>query len=767
MNENYSPGVLSVLPLFYVGWADSVLGPSEQALINEKLDSMPQLSDADKELLKSWTDQNNPPSEEVFKNWSQSLKRNKESWASAQKDQLVSMGILMAEKASSTGNYVDNKKVYQAIKGLEELLGVHEGLDSTILEKTLDVPSKSVSELTDEIKFSADDINEFLEGDRVEIMDKIKSLISDPSFDNTDIRIKEEYRTRVLEQCQILADHKVSNYPFPEAYGGMNNAEATTIVFETLAYGDISLLIKFGVQFGLFGGSVHMLGTKKHHDKYMRDMISLKLPGCFAMTETGHGSNVRGLETTATYDKATGEFIIHSPSVHAGKEYIGNALHSKMAVVFAQLMIGGKSEGVHAFMVQLRDKNHKELPGVTVKDNGYKMGLNGVDNGRIWFDNVRIPREDLLDKYGSVSKDGIYSSPIKKASKRFFTMLGALVQGRVCIAMAANAASKKALTIAIKYALKRRQFSQVNDQEETLILDYPSHQKRLFSRLAKTYAYHFGLQALREKFVNKQSEDDVRKVESLAAGLKAMASWHATDTIQECREACGGKGYLNENGFTDMKADTDIFTTFEGDNHVLLQLVSKGLLTEFRSEFSDGGFMSIVRYLSSRLSTSLTEQNPYTIRNTSADHLLDEEFHLAALEYHENKLLFSLANRMQTYIKKRVDPNITYAKVQNHMISLAKASIEHFSAKMFYEAVNRIQDKELKIAMRRLARLNALELIYEHRGFFMENDYISGSKSKAIRKQLENLRGKVRPLANVYVDGFNIPLNLLKAQILE
>ncbi len=767
MNENYSPGVLSVLPLFYVGWADSVLGPSEQALINEKIDSMPQLSEADKELLKSWTDQNNPPSEEVFKNWSQSLKRNKESWASAKKDQLVSMGILMAEKASSTGNYIDNKKVYQAIKGLEELLGVHEGLDSTILQKTLDVPSKSVSELTDDIKFTADDINQFLEGERVEIMDKIKSLISDPSFDNTDIRLKEEYRKRVLEQCQILADHKVSNYPFPEAYGGMNNAEATTIVFETLAYGDISLLIKFGVQFGLFGGSVHMLGTKKHHDKYMRDMISLKLPGCFAMTETGHGSNVRGLETTATFDKATDEFIIHSPSVHAGKEYIGNALHSKMAVVFAQLMIGEKSEGVHAFMVPLRNENFKEMPGVTVKDNGYKMGLNGVDNGRIWFDNVRIPRENLLDKYGSVSEDGTYSSPIKKASKRFFTMLGALVQGRVCIAMAANTASKKALTIAIKYALKRRQFSQVNDQEETLILDYPSHQKRLFSRLAKTYAYHFGLQALREKFVNKQSEDDVRKVESLAAGLKAMASWHATDTIQECREACGGKGYLTENGFTDMKADTDIFTTFEGDNHVLLQLVSKGLLTEFRSEFSDGGFMSIVRYLSSRLSTSITEQNPYTIRNTSADHLLDEEFHLAALEYHENKLLFSLANRMQTYIKKRVDPNITYAKVQNHMISLAKASIEHFSAKMFYEAVNKIENEDLKVAMRRLARLNALELIYEHRGFYLENDYISGSKSKAIRKQLENLRGKVRPLANHYVEGFNIPMNLLKAQILE
>jgi acyl-CoA oxidase len=265
----------------------------------------------------------------------------------------------------------------------------------------------------------------------------------------------------------------------------------------------------------------------------MKDMMSLKLPGCFAMTETGHGSNVRGLETTATYDKDSGEFIIHSPTVHAGKEYIGNALHSKMAVVFAQLIVDEKSEGVHAFLVPLRDENHNELEGIKVEDNGYKMGLNGVDNGKIWFTNVRIPRENLLDKYGKVDEKGNYSSPIKKASKRFFTMLGALVQGRVSIAMGANASAKKSLTIAIKYALKRRQFSQTAGAQETLILDYPSHQKRLFSRLARTYSYHFGLEALRKKFVEKKTDADVRKVESLAAGLKAMVSWHATDTIQE------------------------------------------------------------------------------------------------------------------------------------------------------------------------------------------------------------------------------------------
>ncbi len=705
MNENYSPGVLSVLPLFYVGWADSVLGPSEQNLILDKIDKMPHLSEHDKMLLKSWTDQNNPPSEEVFKTWRNSLKQNKELWAGAQKDSLVNLGVLMAQKANISGDFSKNPSVIKALKELELVLGVDEELNSEILEHTLK-PSSISNKNIEELPFSSQSINEFLEGKYTPLMNKVKALIADPYFNNSeeDRRNKDSYRTRILNQAIKLADHKISFFPFPTEYEGGNSPASTTVVFETLAYGDISLLIKFGVQFGLFGGSIHMLGTEKHHKKYLKDMMTLDLPGCFAMTETGHGSNVRGLETTAIFDKENDEFIIHSPSQQAGKEYIGNALHSKMAVVFAQLILQDKSEGVHAFLVPLRDSKHKELKGIKVEDNGYKMGLNGVDNGRIWFDKVRIPRENLLDKYGHVDKDGNYSSPIKKASKRFFTMLGALVQGRVCIALASNSAAKRALTIAIKYALKRRQFSQTKETQETLILDYPNHQKRLFSRLARTYAYHFGLEALRIKFTEKKSDDDIRKVESLAAGLKAMASWHATDTIQECREACGGKGYLSENAFTDLKADTDIFTTFEGDNHVLLQLVAKGLLTEFRSEFSDGGFMSIVRYLSTRLSTSITEQNPYTIRNSSAEHLLDEEFHLSALEYQENKLLFSLANRMQNYIKKRVDPNVTYAKVQNHMVSLTKASIEHFCAKEFYKAINDIQDPELQKAMRRLAR---------------------------------------------------------------
>ena len=217
------------------------------------------------------------------------------------------------------------------------------------------------------------------------------------------------------------------------------------------------------------------------------------------------------------------------------------------------------------------------------------MGLNGVDNGKLWFDEVRVPREALLNRFADVSEDGTYSSEIENPNRRFFTMLGTLVQGRVCVGGAGINASKVALAIAVRYALRRRQFEATSEDEEELLLDYGQHQRRLFPLLAHTYALHFAQEVVAgqcHQVFSGEVDDEkfIRELESRAAGTKALGTWHATRTIQECREACGGAGYLAENRFTALKADTDVFTTFEGDNTVLLQLVAKGLLTDYSSE---------------------------------------------------------------------------------------------------------------------------------------------------------------------------------------
>src|SRR5690242_8043126 len=211
-------------------------------------------------------------------------------------------------------------------------------------------------------------------------------------------------RTKVAEQMRIMASRGAAEDGFKKEHGGNGDVGAAVTQIEMLAMSDLSLMVKAGVQWGLFGGAIENLGTERHHEKYVRRIIDLDLLGCFAMTETGHGSDVQSLETTATYDAETEEFVIDSPTPTSRKDYIGGAAETaRVAAVFAQLITTEDGEpvnhGVHCVLVPIRDEEGNDLPGVTTSDCHYKGGLPGVDNGRIMFDHVRVPRENLLNKY--------------------------------------------------------------------------------------------------------------------------------------------------------------------------------------------------------------------------------------------------------------------------------------------------------------------------------------------------------------------------------
>ncbi len=762
----YSPGIISVLPLFYVGWSDSVLGPSELKQIRLIIQNMDFLTDHEKNTLVSWANPENPPSEDTFKQWISILAEYSSDLDDSKKHELAELGIEIATIASGNRSHQFNTaKTKEAIVNLSRALRVDNQFSKNNFYQRI-FPNL-LAETKLEQAFDPLKIQSALNGKYGAVVEKVKNLIQDKAFDVPfDLRDKELLRQLILEQCHHLAEQGLGAHAYPVAYGGKNQPAASSAIFEGLAMGNLSLLIKFGVQFGLFGGAILQLGSKYHHDTYLQPTGALDLAGCFAMTETGHGSNVKDLETTATYNHEKGTLTIHSPSYKAGKEYIGNALHSKMAAVFVQLIVAGKNHGIHAVLVPLRDQNHNLLPGVDIKDCGYKIGLNGVDNGRIWFNQVEVPVKNLLDKFGGINTKGEYYSAIEKPSKRFFTMLGALVGGRVSIAIGANTAAKKALVIATKYALKRRQFSSVDEAEETLIMDYPTHQDRLFPLIAKSYSLTFALENLRLKFEETYGKDDIREVESLAAGLKAYASWHATHAIQTCREACGGKGYLSENEIGDLKADTDIFTTFEGDNTVLMQLVAKALLTEFKQEFHDGGYLAIAKNVLRRVAARVVDQNPITVRNTNAEHILSHDFMSSAFAFREQKLMFSLSDRMRSFMGKKVNPNEIFLRVQTHMVVLANAHIEHFIYKQNYEAVQKATGKE-KDALQLMLNTFALTTIYADRGWYLENDFINGDKSKAILKIINGLYHEIRPQVELFVDAFGIPNKLLKANIIN
>lgn len=624
-----------------------------------------------------------------------------------------------------------------------------------------------------------------LDGDYADIRATVRQGLVDYAsvLEDAETMTRDEFRERVKDVVVELAASGQTGMGFPKEYGGGGDIGASVAAFETLGYGDLSVLVKVGVQFGLFGGAILQLGTKPHHDAYLAGLVKGEILGCFAMTETGHGSNVQALGTTATYDSGTQEFVIQTETPSATKDYIGNAAkHAELAVVFAQLVVDGEGHGVHALVVPIRDGG-TVLPGVTITDDGPKMGLNGVDNGRIRFDGVRVPRTALLDEFAQVTEDGQYVSEIENANRRFFTMLGTLVQGRVCVGAAGISASKVAMTIAIEYGLRRRQFEATEEDSESLLLDYGMHQRRLFPLLARTYALHFGQQVLSSRLHDVFSgitTDEVsrRQLESRAAGTKALATWHATRTIQECREACGGAGYLSENRFTALKADTDVFTTFEGDNHVLLQLVAKGLLTDYASDFSDLDQFGMVRFVAGlAVETVLERSRAHKLLEQLRDAfggdkwdqdagLLDPNYHRAMFEFREEHMIGGVARRLKRGIDAGMNPGEVFSRVQDHVVAAARAHVERLVLDAFLDAVAEQPAGELKTVLNLLCDLHALSSIEADRAWFMEHGRLTTQRSKAITREVGELCRLTRPVARELVQAFGVPREMLRSEAL-
>jgi acyl-CoA oxidase len=587
-----------------------------------------------------------------------------------------------------------------------------------------------------------------------------------------------EYREQVLEWARMLAEERQTVRGFPTEYGGGGDIGGSIAAFETLAMGDLSLLVKCGVQFGLFGGAVLHLGTRRHHEAYLADIATLELPGAFAMSESAHGSDVQSVGTTATYDPEAGEFVIETPNELDRKDWIGNAaLHGRIAAVFAQLIVAGENHGVHALLVPLRDEDGSVVEGVRIEDIGHKVGLNGVDNGRIYFDGVRVPRTNLLDRYGSVSSEGTYSSPIDNPTRRFFTMIGTLVQGRVSVAGGGISVAKVSLTTAVRHGLRRRQFGPPDGGEEVLLLDYLAHQRRLLPRLAKTYALQFiqdeMIASLDEIFSGSERDEQARRaLETKAAGVKALATWHAIDCVQAGREACGGLGYLTENGFGRRQADVEIFSTFEGDNTVLLQLVAKSLLTGYRDEFGELNPLGMAAFFVGDIVERVVERSAarellsriwdeVTPDSEEEGDLANHDYQAALLAWREEHLLATAARRLRGGIDAGYEPFDVFNACQDHILTLARAHIERLVLEAFIKGVEACEHPANRELLSRVCDLYALNVIEENRDWLQEHGRISSTRSKAVIRSVNRLCGELRPHAGALVDALGVPDSVL------
>ncbi|WVZ02059.1 hypothetical protein V8G54_022865 [Vigna mungo] len=563
--------------------------------------------------------------------------------------------------------------------------------------------SYSPPELSNEFAFDLREMRRLMDGHNLEDRDWLFSVIVQSALFNRRERAgrifvcpdynqsMEQQREATMRRIEYLVERGV----FRGWLTGEGPAEELRklALHEVIGMYDHSLYVKLGVQYFLWGGAVKFLGTKRHHDKWLSATENYDMKGCFALSELGHGSNVRGIETVTTYDSTTGEFVLNTPCESGQKYWIGGA---------ANLYINGSNQGVHAFIAQIRDSDGNICPNIRIADCGHKIGVNGVDNGRIWFDNVRIPRENLLNSVADVSPTGEYLSAIKNVDKRFAAFLAPLTSGRVSIAATAVYISKVvrpsifvdftfiSLAIAIRYALTRRAFSITPNGPEVLLLDYPSHQRRLLPLLAKVYAMSFSANDLKMMYVKRTPKSN-KAIHIISSAYKATFTWNNIRTLLECREACGGQGVKSENRVGLFMGEFEMDSTFEGDNKVLMQQISKALFAEYvacqkqNKPFSGLG----LEHLNKPLPVIPSHLTTPTIRSS--------EFQIDLFHLRERDLLRRFVEEVSEYQSRGESKESAFILSYQLAEDLSRAFSERAILKTFTDAESTLPAGSLKV----------------------------------------------------------------------
>ncbi|XP_038133968.1 peroxisomal acyl-coenzyme A oxidase 1 isoform X2 [Cyprinodon tularosa] len=599
--------------------------------------------------------------------------------------------------------------------------------------------------------FDAEKLTYILDGgpEKTKRRREIESLVfSDPDFNEEDpnfLSRSERYDQAVRKSAQMIL--KLREY-------GIADPEEIYYYKSCVHPGRPSPL---DLHLAMFLPTLLNQATPAQMDRFFMPAWNLEIIGTYAQTEIGHGTHLRGLETTATYDPATQEFVLNSPTVSSIKWWPGGlGKTSNHAIVLAQLYSLGNCHGLHAFIVPIRDMTtHEPLPGIVVGDIGPKFGFNEVDNGFLKLENVRIPRENMLMKYSKVGPDGTYVKP--PSSKLTY---GTMVFVRSMIVGESARALSKSCTIAIRYSVVRHQSEIRPGEPEPQILDYQTQQYKLFPLLAMAYAFTFVGQYMTEIYhcisedINRGDFSQLPELHALSAGLKAFTTWEANSAIEVCRMSCGGHGYSRSSALPDIYVEFTPTCTYEGENTVMMLQTARYLVKSYRQARAGQQLSGIVSYLNEsrdrRVQPQAVAARPPVVDINDLSSLVEIYKHRAAI------LVEMAARSIQQELQHRKSQEDAW---NNSAIDLVRASDAHCHyvvVKVFHDKLKGVGDTAIHSVLSTLALLYAMHGITRNSGDFLQAALLSVPQVLQISVRVKELLSQLRPNAVALVDAFDI-----------